>query len=233
MPEHALRLKVLTFNTGNDFPAPSSLIGFLEQSDAGIVGLQELSPRNAAALEPALLRTYPYRVLRGEIIHGKGLLSRYPITRHQHFVLASGRPYLEAEVVVNDRRITVVVAHPPPADIRKLEVVSARATMDLSQLLGRLSLERPTLLLGDFNITALGRMYRMLRRAGLVDIFRVAGEGRSATYPTRYPSSPVRLTPVVRIDYIWASEHFLPVSSYVGPDCGSDHLPLLAQLALP
>jgi endonuclease/exonuclease/phosphatase (EEP) superfamily protein YafD len=37
---------------------------------------------------------------------------------------------------------------------------------------------------------------------------------------------------VARIDYIWASPEWLPLDARVGKDAGSDHLPVIAALAL-
>ena len=42
----------------------------------------------------------------------------------------------------------------------------------------------------------------------------------------------IRIIPLARIDYIWASEAWLPLESWVGDDAGSDHLPVMARLAL-
>jgi len=42
----------------------------------------------------------------------------------------------------------------------------------------------------------------------------------------------VRIVPVARIDYIWAPEHWLPLDAWVAADAGSDHLPVMARLAL-
>ena len=32
-------------------------------------------------------------------------------------------------------------------------------------------------------------------------------------------------------DYIWSTDHFMPLTSQVGTDAGSDHLPLISELA--
>src|SRR6266566_105530 len=102
--------------------------------------VQELSPRNAAWLEHSLEEAYPYRVLRGEYISGKGLLTRYPLVAWEHFALASGRPNIAARVAIEEQEVTVYVTHPPPLTIRRLEALSRAGIQDI-----RLLLERATL----------------------------------------------------------------------------------------
>jgi vancomycin resistance protein VanJ len=38
------------------------------------------------------------------------------------------------------------------------------------------------------------------------------------------------LVPLVRIDYVWYTDDFRATRAWVGPDAGSDHLPVLAEL---
>jgi endonuclease/exonuclease/phosphatase (EEP) superfamily protein YafD len=222
----------MTFNTANDWVAAPDLLVLLRQVRADIVGLQEVSARNADALTQALGDTYAARLVFGAPFIGKGLLSRYPVLWHEQFCLASPRPSLEARIDVQGRTITVFVVHPPPPNVRRFERSSALATRDITLLLDRVALTTPTLLLGDFNVTARSATYRLLREAGLIDTFAVAGQGRGLTCPTRSPYAPIRLRPLVRIDYVWATPHFRPLRSYVGPSIGSDHRPVVATLAL-
>jgi endonuclease/exonuclease/phosphatase family metal-dependent hydrolase len=223
---------LMTFNTANDFIAPHDLVTTIDRSGAAIVGLQELSERNAAALEAAQLESLPYRVLFGEYINGKGLLSRYPIAASERFALPSGRSAIEAHVLIEGQKTTVFVIHPPPPDPRRLEVVSRLGLADVKMLAARLPFDRPTLVLGDFNFARGTRGYRLLRRAGLIDTYRVAGVGPGATYPVRRQGINVSLPRLLRLDYIWVSRHFVPLQTWRGPVTDSDHLPLLSRVDL-
>jgi endonuclease/exonuclease/phosphatase (EEP) superfamily protein YafD len=40
------------------------------------------------------------------------------------------------------------------------------------------------------------------------------------------------LIPILRVDYIWLSGELNSMGAWVGEDTGSDHLPVLARLAL-
>jgi vancomycin resistance protein VanJ len=233
--EHAGHLgavTVMTFNTANDFISPADLVAVIESSNASIVGLQELSERNAAALDTSLLSTFPHRWLYGEHIRGKGLLSRFPIVELDHFELPSGRLYLHGAIDVSGCTVQVFVAHLPPGDYRKLQAIDPVALVDLELLLKRIDVQRPTLLLGDFNVVSRSRIYRRLRAVGLVDTFRVAGRGPGFTYPRRHAHRPIPLPRLIRIDYIWATPHFTPLRSRVLPGIGSDHQPVISDLEL-
>src|SRR5262249_32965686 len=99
----------------------------------------------------------------------------------------------------------------------------------------------PTVMLGDFNLTPRHITYQQFIGAGLVDAFAVAGLGRGWTLPRRVGRSsrfnhrlhwpPLR--PVVRVDYIWCTPGFHVEHAWVGDDAGSDHMPVLARIALP
>lgn len=226
------QLTALTFNTGNDFIPSDALIEMLRASEADVIGLQELSPRNAAGLGASLHDEYPHRVLHGEYFAGKALLSRYPIVEHRWLALDSGRPHIQACLDITERQVNVVVVHAPAPNYRRLETISPYAAGEIEKLLAAIGPEQPALLMGDFNFTEQNRHYHRLLRAGLVDAFRATNRGFGFTFPTRYQYAPIPLPPLVRIDYIWVTPHFQPLWSAVGRGHGSDHLPVMAGLAL-
>lgn len=65
------------------------------------------------------------------------------------------------------------------------------------------------------------------------DSFREAGVGLGTSWPvSRMRGLPWFIPPLIRIDYIWHSDHFRAVMAQQGPERGSDHLPVLATLAM-
>ena len=81
----------------------------------------------------------------------------------------------------------------------------------------------PYLLCGDFNSTPHNWTYRhLVRRLGLHDVFKEAGEGLGLTYHARHPFA--------RIDFVLASPAWEPVSARVDDVRLSDHRPLLVRL---
>jgi endonuclease/exonuclease/phosphatase family metal-dependent hydrolase len=232
LPPSTLPLRVMTFNTGNDFIQPMHLIGMLREYDADIIGLVELSPHNADALQENLQAEYPHRLLLGRRFDGKGLLSRYPIRQHQFFTLLTVRPYIEAGVMVGDREITVFLVHTTAPNYRQLEMSrSANIAAEIQSLVKRGHLDKPTIYMGDFNCVDLSPEYKLLKDAGLTDTFRAVGSGAGRTFPTRFQYLPVRMPLMVRIDYIFVTSHFRPISSRVGLGYGSDHLPVISEIA--
>ena len=193
------QLTALTFNTGNDFIPSEALIEMLRASEADVIGLQELSPRNAAGLVASLHDEYPHRVLHGEYFAGKALLSRYPIVEHRWLALDSGRPHIQAcltSPAAGQRGGGARQRQLPAA-----ETISPYAAGEIEKLLAAIGPEQPALLMGDFNFTEQNRHYHRLLREGLVDAFR--NQSRRIHLPTL----PVRADrfPLVRIDYIWVT----------------------------
>jgi endonuclease/exonuclease/phosphatase (EEP) superfamily protein YafD len=83
----------------------------------------------------------------------------------------------------------------------------------------------PLLVAGDFNMPADSTLMADFSLAGLRYAFDAAGWGYGYTRPSSWPW--------VRIDHILASDDFTFTRAWVGPDVGSDHLPVLAEAALP
>jgi len=96
----------------------------------------------------------------------------------------------------------------------------------MDDLIGRLgdAGDSPILIGGDFNMPGdspmMSPLYRQFRNT-----FREAGWGFGYTRPTKWP--------FVGIDHILVSPEWDVRHSWVGPDVGSDHLPLLTTVVLP
>jgi endonuclease/exonuclease/phosphatase family metal-dependent hydrolase len=85
---------------------------------------------------------------------------------------------------------------------------------------------------GDFNTTDQSEGYHLLAQH-LKNAHWEAGWGFGFSFPAnqpRFKRIPI-LTPVVRIDHIFYSSHFLAHSATTLSDSGgSDHLPVIAEL---
>ena len=241
-PEGSMSITVMTYNLGNGLATPDKLIPALRSSGADVVGLQEVTQATEAALAAELTDLFPYRVLHALGIPGKGLLSRYPILRSELLELNPGRPDLRAVVDMQGTRVAVIVAHPPPPRLERTGIEQRPGTAaQVDGLVAAIAeTDGPLLVLGDFNVTRLHDAYRRLEDAGLRDAYRLAGRGPGFTTPTRPAELAERggrlgslpLPPLLRIDYVWVSTHWQPVDAWIGPDAGSDHLPVLARIAI-
>jgi vancomycin resistance protein VanJ len=234
-------ISAMTFNVGNGLAQPWQLAELLKRNRVDVVGLQELAVEQAEVL--AELRSlYPYQVLVPTGFTGKGLLSRHPIVHHEYLALYPERPDLRAVVNVGDTALQVLVAHPPPPRLRGTRVsFDSMAISQIDALAGLAREHPPAVLLGDFNMTPRNPMYARLVAGGLVDAFAAAGAGRGWTLPRRVGQAArfrhglhrLPLRPVARVDYIWCTPGVNAEAAWVGSDAGSDHLPVLARLALP
>ncbi len=224
-------LRMITYNTCGNSVNPDDLLALIQDTGADIVALQENTVEQRIALERELGESHPYQVLyEFDLVSSIGLVSRYPVLDHKLFYLQYGvLPYLRATLDLDGLPLTVVVAHMPTPALGR-QGYHIRANGDSVALAMMIKPDVPTLLLGDFNTTDQSSAYRPLLEAGLYDAFREAGWGFGSTFPAVSRSKWIPGIPVVRIDYIWHTEHFATARAWVGPDLGSDHLPLIADL---
>ena len=83
----------------------------------------------------------------------------------------------------------------------------------------------PVIVIGDFNATPWSSAFRTFEGdTGLVNSQR--GYGLSATWPT---SLPITLVP---LDHMMHSDSLTTITRVVGPDLGSDHMPLTVEVSL-
>lgn len=225
-------LTVVTFNAEKTLPDMAAFAALLAEHDADIVALQELSDDFAAAIDGALAGAYPHRILHPKAAAGIGLLSRYPILEQERFFLESGGfPQLYALLDADGQPVAVYNVHPRSPLLRG--EFRSRGVADMHEIVARVEAgPHPTLLVGDLNATDQSAEYRILREAGLQDAFREAGAGYGLTFPGSGWDAAPGVPPLIRIDYVWSSGEFETLSARVGPDFGSDHLPVIATLRL-
>lgn len=159
---------------------------------------------------------------------GSGLLlfSRYPIVDHE-VVYPRGVtfPYLVATLDVSGRRVTVFAVHPPsPRD----GILSHLRNFQLKQLSKAASLAKGkghVIAAGDFNLTPWSAHYgKFVRRSGLRNAM---GRDRwRPTWPTYFPVAGVP------IDHVFVGPGIRVNRFRRGPDVGSDHRPVTADITL-
>ncbi len=218
---------------------PDRLTSMLFDSQAEIVGLQELAVPQARAVELQLAETYPYRLLIPTGFSGKGLLSKLPIETSGSIGLAPDRPDMAGRVSIQGRSVQVIVAHPRPPRVTRNGAHFDDATTNQVRAIGAMAVDDPpAIVLGDFNMTHRQALHADLLSLGLRDAFHML-DRKGATFPSKVGHShrvgsllsrlPMR--PVLRIDYVWFTSEFEAIDAWVGTRAGSDHLPVLARLA--
>ncbi|MGN6483042.1 MAG: endonuclease/exonuclease/phosphatase family protein, partial [Thermomicrobiales bacterium] len=218
------------------------LVQAILASGADLVALEELNASQATTVSAALRDRYPHQATFGDSYEGKGLFSRWPLAGAAQLHLVAGRPDVRATLALGEREVTIILAHPRPPKVRREGIVFDRQSVRQVLGLGALALaSAPAIMMGDFNMSPRHPIYRRFRRAGLVDAVAVRGDDIGmATFPIRFgdawqrgmPVRRLRVPPMMRFDYIWHTAEFVTEHAWIGPDTGSDHLPVMARLRL-
>ncbi|MEO8609498.1 MAG: endonuclease/exonuclease/phosphatase family protein [Chloroflexota bacterium] len=242
VPPDAQQIKLLTYNMQAEEDLLEPMVQVIRDSGADIVALQEMSAKMAARLDEALTDIYPYRALHPMTspYHGRGILSRYPLTNDRAWPEDYPIPVRlqRVEVDVDGTSVTIFNMHAPPSvpifegsyDIgpRKQQIADL---VDMAR-------QEPgaVLMMGDFNTTDMDENYARIT-AQFADTFREVGWGLGFTNPDWQHDNPRRGPSFVpryqRIDYVFHNSFFTPIEARVGESSGgSDHRPLFAILAL-
>lgn len=236
-------ITVMTANVGAGLAPDTSIEAAVRAELPDIVALQELPRSQASRLHDAVRDVYSEASFFGDRNEGRGIMSRYPILSARTIEIAAGRPDVIAEIDVDGVALTVLVAHPRPQRITRaglsFDLSSRRQFLRLADMTQDAA---PAVMLGDFNMSPRHPGYTRIQERGLVDAFAIKGDGRGVTFPTRVGYTGRRIhewivrrkvLPVVRFDYIWCTPDIEVEDSWIGPDAGSDHAPVLARLCLP
>lgn len=225
------QLTVMTFNVKT---TSEGIVEIIRSADADIVALQELSQSGADALS-GLEEMYPYRALhpQEDSNEGQGLLSRYPIEADEYWEyhnLPHTLGHQRVEIVFEETLFAIYNTHPWPPLAWEPEYHDQSHRVALQDVAERAFAEElPVLLVGDFNMTDNFKEYDLLS-SRFTDSYLQAGRGIGYTFPN-YKFEP--LPPILRLDYIWHSNHFESIDSQVWSHHGqSDHSPVITNLIL-
>lgn len=215
-------------NTGGDGVDIAVLADWLRRTSPDLLSLQEVTPRNLPRIETGLREAgLSYELIAAEArndTRGVALFSRRagidaeiirPVTDHD-------RPMIQANLDLSGMPVAILGFHatrPAPARPYRNQAQGMHAAVFWSSAFARVGSER--LLIGDFNSTSQGALVSDLcRRADLADARR--GHGLAGTWPASLPA-PLR----VPIDSAYHSAGLVTTDLHVGPDVGSDHLPIV------
>lgn len=215
-------LRVATFNLWHHNDRMDDVAKFLAETDADAVVLQEVTKPHGAFLRQALQSRYPFSVGDWGII----ILSKHPI-------LADGRvdrpgypPWISlmvrwVELEVNGTKFELAgihLARPFYAELQHQDIAALIAFVKGRTL--------PIVMAGDFNMSPwTEKLGRFELSSGLkrYNTFHL-------TWPMQRRSMP--LLPLVAIDNVFASPQFAKIALVPGPRLGSDHRPIVADIAL-
>jgi vancomycin resistance protein VanJ len=229
-PPDAPTLSVMSYNTWSQNLDERSIARVVQANAPDVVLLQETSP---AVLERVV-------GLLGDLYGGSAVHAAYEPTIQQAVI---SRFPIGSSVAMREKgQAQRVVLHTLAGPVVVLNVHPLRNTGwrgrhdRLAALLKEevVPEEGPVIVGGDFNAPEHSEVYRLVA-AHLRDAHRAAGSGFGFTYP----AAGLRLLgavpafPVVRIDHVFFSRHFVAVRAETLTDSGgSDHRPVLAVLAM-
>lgn len=215
-------LRLVTFNLWNGNRHMDEVARFLADTDADVVVLQEAPREHAAALRQALQSRYRFAVGDAGIV----MLSKYPILTEGRIDRPGYPPWISlmlrcAKLDVNGTSFELAGAHLTRPFYPELQQQDIAALISFA---GSQSL--PLIMAGDFNMSPwTEKLQRFERSTGLA---------RFNTFHFTWPMKrgDVPLSAFVAIDNVFASRSFAKISVTGGPRLGSDHRPIIADLAL-
>ncbi|MFZ9856023.1 MAG: endonuclease/exonuclease/phosphatase family protein [Limisphaerales bacterium] len=218
-------LRVVSLNVHTSNQEFDRVVSYLRQTEADVIVLLEMDERWARAVE-ALNDRYPHRVVVArEDNFGIVLLSRKPFVRSQVVDLAGSEvPSIDVTLDVDGVQVPVLGTHPvPPAT----PVYAAERNRQLASIATwAASHSGKAVVLGDLNTTPWSPYFSRL----LVDGRLVRAHPRWGVEPTWMADQPwVSLL----LDHVLVSPEIGVTSVEVGPDVGSDHRPVRADLLMP
>jgi endonuclease/exonuclease/phosphatase family metal-dependent hydrolase len=227
----------MTFNIQSGAHGLERVAEVIRKGDPDVVALQEVErgTRRSAGADQAealaqLTGLTHHAHFRAANLHGGeyglAVLSRFPIVEARRLSLPTPRGHetravARAVLDVEGTEVSVYVTHLSHLPQRSaLRVEQARSITRLVR-----ADRRPALLMGDLNDAPDSAAVLSLRRL-LPCVFQRVGEGNPGTYPLPFPLADLRL------DYVLASESFVPRRAFVMRERASDHFPLVADLEL-
>lgn len=221
--EHRLRVlfsNVLFTNHRHD-----PLIDLIRAESPDLIFLQEVTPSLADALN-GIRDAYPHGVIiPDEYAAGIAALSRLPLLKAEDAGIGHYMgPSLDVRLRIGERIVHILSTHtPPPRDAFHLRLRNENLNALAEQIR---TLPPPKIVIGDLNVTMWSPYYQsFVETSGLVN----AREGFGLL-----PSWPSDLWPLwIPIDHCLVSSDVQVINLRTGPNIGSDHLPLIVDLAIP
>lgn len=218
-----LRVVLSNVFTGNVHK--QQVLDFVRKEAPDILVLQEVDSDWRHALRELDVEMGHSRVYPQEDNFGIGLWSRLPLKEAEVFGIgAFDVPTIRAKVEVAGTMVEIIATHPLPP-IRSTN--HGERNSQLATIAGfARDAATPVIVLGDLNITMWSPHYStFIRKSGLVNARR--GFGILPTWPT---INPLVMIP---LDHCLVSPSIGVKEIRIGPDVGSDHLPVIVDLYIP
>ncbi len=241
-------LRVMTFNVLGRAGSHQCVSVCRQDQQGDVLFLQEVTADLSTILTLELSDEYPYQILQpARQASGMAVFSRFPIAPLD--VSLPGNWIGTPQILSLDwqgTEVTLVNFHTLPTGtlwprwVRRSFELREADLQSLADFAANQSQFGPLLVAGDANVTHLNEAYKSLA-AQLQDVWIEAGSGIGHTFPgpieedNTYASISFFRIPhwLVRIDYIFASEHWQANSTWLADFTGgSDHRGVVTELVL-
>ena len=210
-------LRLVTFDLGPDNERFDEIADFILGAGADIVLLQQVSCSANDRLIPKLRQTYAHVFVSADGCAGQALLAKRPWSQVGQVITATEKPLLiSAQFMWGNAVFTLSgVRFAPPSS------PNAQA-LDMQRLRGQLAIQGPVqIVAGALNLTPFTWAFAQLQNSGF---------GQHTTYLATWPASWPE--PLFLMDNVLSTEGLASVRVSTGPPLGSDHRPLIADIAL-
>jgi len=218
----ATELKILQFNVLSSNPRQQDVLTYIRQTNAHLILLLEVTPKWMDELKNIAPGYALVQVEARRDNFGIALWSRIPVSESSIFLhRTTGLPSVIATVQLDGRILTFFGTHLLPP-------MSAAGTFNRNTQLAEIaqwvaSRTESVVVAGDLNATPWSYPFRNFQAE--TDLLSSQnGFGYQATWPER--GSLLRIP----IDHLLHSSELTTIARQVGPDLGSDHLPLVTTL---
>lgn len=230
----ARRLRVVSVNLFLYNPTQQRAVGFIRRASPDIAILQEVRDRwdaSIAALQEQLPYRYPRLGTKADVV----ILSKHPIINggvrwpNERFA-----PIVRATIFVRGLgRVQVLgihAGHPFPSRSWRTQSIYLSRIATLTNRARALGI--PTIVAGDFNLTAWSRRFARMQSDGRLKL--VGLPPFAATWSPGFMHGRYDWRRLVRapIDHILVGGDIRVVNARIGPEIGSDHRPVAADLLL-
>lgn len=219
------RLRLVTINVHTPNARTDLVLEFLRKVDADVILLMEVDERWMTALEP--LRTQYPQVIAEPRQDNFGIVMFSRVASTNCAVIHLGNadlPSISATILIGGQGLFLLGTHSlPPGDAAYARMRNEQLREIAAELRRR---SPPAILLGDLNTTPWSTHFaELLRSSGLRNSSQ--GRGLHGSWPAWMPWGRIP------IDHCLVSSGLNVLSKWIGPNVGSDHLPVVIELQVP
>ncbi|GAB4281790.1 MAG: hypothetical protein Fur0025_10560 [Oscillatoriaceae cyanobacterium] len=217
-------MRVVASNVLRNNKDYSRVISWVSQEQPDIAVFLEIHSNWSMALDQ-LKDILPYSLsYPQDSYYGVAMYSKLPLEKgiYQEFGV-KGIVSIVANITVGSKKVTVIGTHPSaPLNAKYLHWRNIQLA-EMSRYISQLT--NPSIVIGDLNTTMWSPYYKdFIAATGM----RNARQG-FGIQPTWYRKSPIFSIP---LDHCLVSPEIQVLNSRVGENVGSDHLPIIADLAI-